>query len=104
MFRKAVLVLALAGCVPQVSEPLVSGPVPSGPIIEPDMHPLPPKTCGAAELQDLVGQSADRLQVMRFAVPMRVILPGQMVAMDYRPDRLTINVRPDGTIGRVACG
>jgi Peptidase inhibitor I78 family len=90
--------LLLAGCVP-VADPLpVVDPAPVG------GHGAPQASCGAEGLQDLVGQSADRLKVMRFAGPMRVILPGQMVTMDYQGDRITITVDAQGKISNLTCG
>lgn len=60
--------------------------------------------CGASGLQDLVGQSETVLQTMTFNVPVRIIHPGTAVTMDYRDDRLNIEINEAGTISRVACG
>ncbi len=61
-------------------------------------------TCGAPALQDLVGQSETVLQTMKFGSPVRIIHPGMAVTMDYREDRLNIEIDEAGTIFRVACG
>ena len=64
----------------------------------------PGGTCGAPALQDLVGQSETVLQTMKFGSPMRIIHPGMAVTMDYREDRLNIEINEAGTIFRVTCG
>ena len=61
-------------------------------------------TCGAPALQDLVGQSETVLQTMKFGSPVRIIHPGMAVTMDYREDRLNIEINEAGTIFRVTCG
>lgn len=98
--RGLLYALLLAGCVP-MGQPGGQPGVDPVPVVEPA---LPQATCGAEGLQSLVGQSADRLKVMRFAGPIRVILPGQMVMMDYQGGRTTIQVTPDGLIGQISCG
>jgi hypothetical protein len=35
--------------------------------------------------------------------PMRVIKPGMAVTMDYRPDRLNVQVGEDGKISKFTC-
>lgn len=60
--------------------------------------------CGAADLQDLVGQPESVLQTMRFAGPVRVIHPGQAVTMDFSPARLNIIIDEQGKIAEVRCG
>lgn len=73
---------------------------------EPPVGPVPfdpSPRCGADRLQSLIGQSVDSLSGMRFDQPVRVIHPGMAVTMDYRPDRLNIEVDGDGIITRVWC-
>lgn len=60
--------------------------------------------CGAAGMQDLVGQSRDVLAAMTLPAGTRVIEPGTKVTRDYRPDRLNIEIDAAGVIVRVACG
>lgn len=64
----------------------------------------PTGDCGAAGLQQLVGQPASTLETMRFSQQLRVINPGQMVTMDYSEDRLNIAIDELGRISRVYCG
>lgn len=59
--------------------------------------------CGAAQLQDLVGQPESALDGMRFDAPVRIIRPGMAVTMDYRPDRLNIEIDARNRIARVHC-
>ena len=59
--------------------------------------------CGAAELQDMVGQSKDVLARIKFAVPVRVIEPGMAVTMDFQPNRLNFAIGEDGTITSITC-
>jgi Peptidase inhibitor I78 family len=59
--------------------------------------------CGAAELQDMVGEPKSILETMKFAVPVRVIEPGMAVTADYSPDRLNFEIAEDGTIAKIAC-
>ena len=85
------LVLVLSAC--QYSFP--APPPPS---------PLPDESCGAAELQGLVGQPASVLQTLRFSQVVRVIRPGMMVTMDYSPQRLNIQVDAAEKITALTCG
>jgi hypothetical protein len=51
----------------------------------------------------LVGQSATVLETMKFAQPVRILRPGMAVTMDYRPDRLNIEIDAQEKIARVHC-
>lgn len=72
--------------------------------------PLPPvdigtaNACGAAELQDLVGQPVSALAAMTFAQPMRLLRPGMAVTMDYSAERLNIMLDEADIITSVTCG
>ncbi|MFN4129651.1 MAG: I78 family peptidase inhibitor [Paracoccaceae bacterium] len=59
--------------------------------------------CGADALQGLVGQPASVLQTMKFANETRIIRPDMAVTMDYRPDRLNIEIDRAERISRVHC-
>jgi Peptidase inhibitor I78 family len=61
-------------------------------------------TCGAADLQGLVGQDRSVLATMKFAVTTRIIEKGMAITMDYSESRLNILIGEDGTITRVSCG
>ncbi len=96
MRRIALLLpMAFAACV-EVESPPDPG------IIEPPMPPV--GACGAPELQGLVGQPASVLETMKFGTDTRVIHPGMAVTMDYREDRLNIEIDQEKMISRVSCG
>jgi Peptidase inhibitor I78 family len=84
------LLIGLAACVP-VDAPEQPAPIQGG-------------TCGAGALQGLVGQPSTVLHVMKFAGPVRFIRPGMAVTMDYRDNRLNIDIDASETITRVVCG
>lgn len=62
-----------------------------------------PQSCGADELQSLVGKPQSALSSQDFAPGTRIIGPGDPVTADYRGDRLNIEIGPDGNIAKVAC-
>lgn len=74
-------------------------------------EPAPPADdeCGAGKLGaflNLAG-SADVLARLRTAAGhdrIRVIHPGDVVTMDYRADRLNVELGEDGRIQRLRCG
>lgn len=94
--RRSALIL------PMLLPLLLMACVPAPPDVPP---PMPPEdACGASALQSLVGQPASVLQTMRFAGPVRIIRPGMAVTMDYRADRLNIEIDAGEQIIRVTCG
>ncbi|WP_435256640.1 I78 family peptidase inhibitor [Thioclava sp. FR2] len=82
--------IALAACTP--SEVPLPSPVPPG-----------ADACGASELQYLLGQKAAVLAALSLPVGTRIIPPGTAVTMDYRPDRLNIELDDNDRITRVHC-
>lgn len=83
-------VLALAACV-EVPPP---APLP----VEPD-----PDACRASTYQGLVGQSRRVLDGMMLPAGTRVIGPGDAVTMDFRADRLNVEIGDSGRIERISC-
>ena len=81
--------LALAGCVE---------PVPPVTPEEPDAD-----LCKASALQGLVGQPRTVLGTMLLPAGSRVIEPGQAVTMDYRANRLNVEIGTDDRISKVGC-
>ena len=65
---------------------------------------LMPDSCGAAAMQDFVGQPESVLMATTFAVPVRFIHPTDAVTMDFSPDRLNFDIDSNGIITRVRCG
>lgn len=78
--------LMLAGCLPEAEVPPT------------------PDSCGAAALQDLLGQPEAVLATMRFAQPLRIIHPGDAVTMDFSEGRLNILIDAEGRISALNCG
>ncbi|MFN3282347.1 MAG: I78 family peptidase inhibitor [Tabrizicola sp.] len=68
----------------------------------PEEAPVP-DTCGAAGMQELVGQSRDALAAMTLPQGTRVIEPGMAVTGDLRQDRLNLDIDAQGRIARVRC-
>lgn len=70
--------------------------------------PVPPAdnlaSCGANQLQYLVGQPGVVLDGMRFSQDVRVIQYGMAVTMDYNANRLNIWLDRRDVIERVTCG
>lgn len=60
--------------------------------------------CGASGLQSLVGTSVGSLDANALPSPRRVIFPGQAVTMDFRADRLNVEIAPNDKVARVYCG
>jgi hypothetical protein len=54
--------------------------------------------------QGYIGRPINMLNGMQFNHPARVIHPGEMVTMDYTPDRLNIIVDQNGIIRDMHCG
>lgn len=69
----------------------------------------PAGPCVADKVQSGIGQSytveiGAELQAKSGAKSMRVIRPGQAVTMDYRPDRLNVELDATDRISRISCG
>jgi hypothetical protein len=80
----AVAALTLGACVPEVV---------------PDRN-----VCGAAGMQDLLGQDRSVLAAMTLPAGTRVITPGMAITEDYSARRLNIDIGADGRIQRLWCG
>jgi hypothetical protein len=90
----AALALSLPACA---TTPAESAPEPAA------------GACNAAAARALIGRPATpaleaEAQRLTGARRVRVIRPGDMVTMDYSPDRLDIHIGPDGKAERFACG
>jgi hypothetical protein len=60
--------------------------------------------CGASAFAGLVGSSVGDLQAASLPENSRTIFPGMGVTMDFRPDRLNVEVDGNDRIARVYCG
>ncbi|MFK7834631.1 MAG: I78 family peptidase inhibitor [Sulfitobacter sp.] len=61
-----------------------------------------PDTCNATQYQSLVGQDASAAQAV--PQPKRVFHITDMVTMDFRAERLNVQLDDSGTIGAITCG
>ncbi|HLQ19264.1 MAG TPA: I78 family peptidase inhibitor [Tabrizicola sp.] len=87
---------------------LLCAPLLAGCVMEPTPGPVPPAdnlaSCGADDLQYLVGRPGVLLDGMRFSQDVRVIQYGMAVTMDYNPYRLNFWLDRRDVIERVVCG
>lgn len=60
--------------------------------------------CGAASLQNLVGETLSNLDETRLPRPFRIILAGSSASGAAMPDRLTLVIGTDDRVSRVLCG
>jgi hypothetical protein len=88
------LLAALAACTPKEGGTETAD---AGPAAGDD-------SCGAAELQSLVGTSVGALDPATLPEPRRVIFFGQTVTMDFRAERLNVEIGKDDKVARVFCG
>jgi hypothetical protein len=96
--RIMILLVALTACTPA---PPVEPPAQTPPVAE--------GNCSAEAAGDLVGKpySAEAVEKARLASgskTVRVIRPGMAVTMDYRIDRLNIDLDEKDVVTRVHCG
>jgi len=92
--------LALTACSSTGADKMAESTPPPPPAMEP--------SCGADQLGSYVGQPASdeviaAITAWRGDKPMRVIKPGMAVTMDYRPDRLNVQVDENGKIKGFTC-
>lgn len=90
MRRRAILCLPLLALAACAEDPI---PVAGEPGAD---------TCGAAEVQPLIGQPISRYEAPE-GKSVRIIRPGDAVSMDYRPDRLNISLDETDRIVAVDC-
>lgn len=81
-------VLLAVACVPEPA------PAPEQPPVD---------QCNAARFEVLVGQSATVVKDMTFPANTRIIQPNSAVTMDYRPDRLNVEIGDNQRIAKVSC-
>lgn len=76
----------------------------------PETTPPPPaESCDAARVQDVLGKPrsealAEDARRRSGARTVRYLMPDMMVTMEYRGDRLNLQVGSDGRIGSARCG
>lgn len=99
LFAAALLPIALAACTSSPSSDAAAA-LPTADA---------PKQCDAAAAQWAVGKAADQALVDKAVADShssnaRVIKPGQAVTMDFREDRLNIEVDAANNVTAVRCG
>ena len=74
-------------------------------------QPSPPYTgqCDASKVSWAIGKAAsadvvERIRVETGSTLARVLRPGQVVTMEYRAERVNVNVNARDAIERVTCG
>lgn len=80
--------LVLAACVEPAEQPATN----------PDTD-----ACQASQYQGLIGQPRSVLADMTFPAGTRIIDQGDAITMDFRHDRLNIEVSANGRIDKIGC-
>jgi len=100
--RSSAVVLSaalLAGCTATVAD--------RGQAV-PEAQPISPGDCLASRAEAFIGKPggsvAEDARTAAGARTVRLISPGQAVTMDYRADRLNLELDPSGAVARVLCG
>lgn len=118
---RALLLIAIASLtLPACTQPEAQTATPMAtPVSTPTTQPAPPSEsakpepaadeCGASKLGSYKGQApaADTMAKIKQTIGhdrIRTINPGDAVTMDFRPDRLNVEVGEDGRIKRLRCG
>ena len=60
-------------------------------------------TCHASQFRRFIGQDVSAIDRSTLPPRARVIMPGQMVTMDFSAERLNIRVGPDNKVTEVGC-
>lgn len=94
--RSALVVLALLAACAQPAPPASQTPPNTEEATAQD-------ACHASRFRQLVGTAASAIDRSTLPANTRVIMPGQMITMDFRADRLNIRVGPDGTVTELGC-
>lgn len=88
--------LLLAGCL--VVPIIIDGPAPWA---DPDAPPAPYGQCGAASVQQYVGQP---VELLRFPEGTRFNAHGSTPGGGFSDARLNVDVEPTGLVTRIWCG
>jgi hypothetical protein len=101
MIGRACLLLMLAGCAP-ATPPAEGNQMPNEPAAEAGR-------CDAAKVQSFVGGResaaiAEQARQQSGARTVRWLRPGQIVTMEYRDDRLNLQLDSQGQIIAIRCG
>ena len=94
LLAPVLLVLCACAAAPAAQAPAASAPA---------------RTCEAAQAQFAVGHDAglaiqDQARERSGAGVVRTVRPGQVITMEFRTDRLTLELDAGGKVTRVRCG
>jgi hypothetical protein len=97
-FALAITAVSIMGCTP-----------PTSPVGQEPTHADPAFRCDAAPAQSLVGQPATtelaaQAQRLSGAGLVRWLQPGQIVTMEFREDRLNIELDAQNKVVAIRCG
>ncbi len=87
--------LAIAACGMPPEQPRL----PEGPALPAAQD----DTCNARAYAGLVGQDATALERVMILDQVRIIRPGTMVTMDFRPERINFQIDDRNQIERIYC-
>lgn len=82
------VILGLAACEPRPADPVEFDGVPR---------------CGAENFQYLLGKRESALDGVELPEPYRVLHPGDIITLDFSPDRMTIDIDGLGLISSITC-
>ena len=99
--RSALIALALLAACAQPTPPASNTPAATPPNTA--EQATAQDACRAGQYRALVGTQATAIDRSLLPANTRVILPGQMITMDFRADRLNIRVGPDGKVTSLGC-
>ena len=100
--------LLLVACSPSPktasSDAAVDGPVPAAAAPTPPVTAPDEDSCNKAAYASLIGKTEKDPMVPPVSALVRHIHPGDQVTMDYRADRLDIDIDDKGMITGLRCG
>jgi hypothetical protein len=103
--------LALMACTPADQPADTASNEAASPSMTTPADPAPPASpadpadaCNMAQYMALVGKPATDPGVPAASASVRHIRPDTQVTMDFRPDRLNIDISAEGVITAVRCG
>ena len=62
------------------------------------------RTCNAERYIDIIGKPIDEIHVADLPKPLRIYSTGDLITMDYQPERLNVVVGADRHVLNVKCG
>lgn len=105
MKQHMIFVAVLASCVSCTTvSPSQNDAADKGMPMATSERPEPPKGCSPDSLAQYVGQPIAEVQPKLDTRDIRILRPGMMRTMDYRPTRLNVDVDNNGAIARFWCG